>query len=66
MQFCVILDAVIVVLLLRFIEPFILTYMAVNYGACVVNIPTNCIYLEINPRTDNNKIWNIITYLHIS
>ena len=32
MQFYVILDAVIVVLLLTFIEPFVWTYMAVNYG----------------------------------
>ena len=32
MQLYVILDAVIVVLLLKFIEPFVWTYMAVNYG----------------------------------
>ena len=32
MQFYVILDVVIVVLLLTFIELFVWTYMAVNYG----------------------------------
>ena len=31
-QFYVIVDAVIVVLLLTFIELFVYTYMAVNYG----------------------------------
>ena len=31
-QFYMILDGVIVVLLLTFIEPFVWTYMAVNYG----------------------------------
>ena len=41
MQLYMILDAVIVVLLLTFIELFVWTYMAVNYGTCVVNIPKN-------------------------
>ena len=39
MLFHVILDAVIVVLLLTFIKPFVWTYMGVNYGTSVVNIP---------------------------
>ena len=32
MQFYVILDVVIVVLLLTFIEPYVWTYVTVNYG----------------------------------
>ena len=32
MQFDVIFEVMIVVLLLTFIEPFVWTYMAVNYG----------------------------------
>ena len=43
MQFYVILDVVIVVLLLSFIEPFVWTYMIVNCGTKVANILKKCI-----------------------